>query len=221
MLEVDHTVLLSQWFGAPLPPWMPQFCERIKANPGLEFVLITDQPATHDCTVLNSTLADYLSRAESVGARISGIKSGYESGCLRPLFATMYLDFLGDAPWWGWCDLDIVVGNLATFVDEHVSSHDMVSFWFKVAGEFMLCRNSEAVNGFWKPFAQHLAMPMKFVEHFYSGEVFRADEAGQLKLYRNYIHAHEGECSIENNELTVAGRAIPYMHFRKSKAWPL
>ena len=129
--------LLTLWVG-PLPEWLPQFEERIGANKLVDWDLIHISVA--EANVLASSVAD-----------CPCIKGSPYSLCdLRPLFGEMFKYRLG-YEWWGWVDLDVVLGDLDRLITPLLNLYDIVTTdTWTINGALTFMRNVPEVNQLWR-----------------------------------------------------------------------
>lgn len=125
--------LLTPWFGE-LPPWYSLFEERIEASPAIDHALARLPSLEYANAYASQVLGSPCRKG-----------SEYAFGCdLRPLAWRLFLD---DADWWGWCDLDVVLGDLDRLLLPLLDYHDVVTADpYSIAGSFTLLRNAPEVH---------------------------------------------------------------------------
>jgi hypothetical protein len=116
-------IIFNQWFRKPLPPWLPKFIDRVLSNAYLNFCCITDQPHPENqdrIFFVDENINDYVGRVKKLtNESISKKSGGISSVDLRPLIACSYPHLVEDCEFWGWCDLDIVIGNISSFINDN------------------------------------------------------------------------------------------------------
>jgi hypothetical protein len=128
--------LYTLWAGK-LPNWMQEFRSRVSALDVLDWNLLHFETPEACC-------AD-LERCTTVKANKG---TAYSCGDLRPLLGVWQHP---DSEWWGWCDLDVVLGNLDALLPPLLDSFDVISAEPSgTAGCLTLFRNKAEINNLWK-----------------------------------------------------------------------
>lgn len=142
--------LLTLWFGE-LPVWYPKFLERMKANKCINWELV------------QLLCVEDVNRLAAMCSGVPCNKAGaYELCDLRPLFGQMFADKYAGYEWWGWCDLDIVVGDLDKALLPLLNEYDVISTASHIInGPLTLLRNNADVCSLYDigPYAEILADP--------------------------------------------------------------
>lgn len=127
--------LLTLWAG-PLPDWLPRFEERVRAVECATWRLLHFR----DHGEANA--------AFTAGTRVSCRKGSSYAVCdLRPALALAFPEEVKGFDWWGWCDLDVVLGDLDSLLVPLLGDHDVVSAEPNgIAGCLTVLRNCSAVD---------------------------------------------------------------------------
>jgi len=66
----------------------------------------------------------------------------------KPIYGFLFGDYLKDYDYWGYCDTDIIFGDLQSFIHKHLSSKvDVLSSYSEfISGPFTLYRNENRIN---------------------------------------------------------------------------
>src|SRR6266516_1421717 len=66
----------------------------------------------------------------------------------RPAFGLIFAHLLGESDYWGYCDTDVLFGNISTYLEpEFLSQYDVISMNANyLSGSFTLWRNEPGVN---------------------------------------------------------------------------
>lgn len=138
---------LIPYFGS-LPPWFGLFLVSCKANSNITFTMFGDDASfdhlfpTNFCRV-SMNLKEFVTvAADRIGKNVS-IVSTRRVCDFRPMMGVMFSEYLKDAEFWGYCDIDIVLGNIRRFLTEDLlQSYDVISSGNGcLAGHFVLFRN--------------------------------------------------------------------------------
>ena len=71
----------------------------------------------------------------------------YKTGDYRPMFGDIFQDWLKDYDVWGYCDIDVVFGNLRKFLtDDKLDAYDKIY----PLGHLSLYKNTPEVNARWR-----------------------------------------------------------------------
>jgi len=144
--------LLIPYFGK-LPPWFGLFLRSCSANSSVKFTLIGDDPSFDHLAPTNfrrhpMTLSQFSDRAaDRLGNKVS-LSSTRKVCDFKPMLGAMFPDLLEDAAFWGYCDIDIVFGNIRRFLtDDLLNSYDVISSGNDfLAGHFSVFRNNELTH---------------------------------------------------------------------------
>lgn len=223
-----RVVVFAVWVGPSLPAFAPQFRERAAAAlPLVEFRIVH---------LANQFLvADFCGRIEKATGVRPAKPLGPRKVCdFRPAFGQVFASEIGDAEWWGWCDLDCVFGDMPAFLTEfRLMNYDLVSDNHAIVnGPFTIMRNSPLMrtlyrrHGSWaKVFSspEHVAF-----DEIHFTELVRGHSEAVRALFLKEAHAHDNQPGVPRLEggklYAPAGNEILTYHFvRGGKAgrWPL
>ena len=118
-------VVYIVFFGA-WPPWMPLTLQSMALNTGVGFVVIGDEPPppVRPPNVAFETVA-YAALQERLAVLISEPGAGqasvrynwtYKANDIKPFAPALFPRHLAGREWWAWADLDVVFGDLLTFL---------------------------------------------------------------------------------------------------------
>ena len=213
--------LYSLWFG-PLPAWIDRFIERVQAIDIVRWHIVTDGLPNAATSVFSCTFDRFkffASGALNIPVRK---KSPYSLCDLRPAFGEL---FQPATPWWGWCDLDIVLGDLDRLLPTLMEGYQLVTDHSRIAnGPFTIVRNEPRMNLLWR--SSYQAWQVAGEDYYKFDEVGFTLLLDGLRVRFADMHAHDGEprpgCSVQGPKLFDAnGRELLVYHFSKGKAWPL
>ena len=142
-------------FFGEWPSWTPLFLDSCRNNPTVDFFLFTDCdplgfeidafPNVHQHRIGFIDYCELVSQKLNVGFHPT---RAYKLCDLKPYYGVIHEDVLKDYDFWGFCDVDLVLGNLRSFYTEEVlKRYDVVSNHAdRVSGHLTLMRNTEKVN---------------------------------------------------------------------------
>jgi len=250
-----RVVMLNIWLGpAPLPAWLPQLiANRNAVGAPFEWWILTDVPSPPANTgsvrfVVTSRAEIRMRVRQHLGAELALGASGDHRKIteVRPMMGLLFGDIIGDADFWGYFDLDTVLGRLSAFYPAQVLAlYDVLAanVWV-TEGPLTIVRNNDLCNNLWRAghdVLQRLAVP---------GRIFSHDEIMFGKVVwdawmRGEIHAHFGHRFTHDSEQAAVelrpggvlydrargdggkycrehrGREVIGHHFARTKRWPL
>lgn len=118
------------YFGT-LPNYFQLFLNSCARNPGYNWLLLTDDMRAFD-------YPENVNRVEMTFAECRGLvekKLGFETTLrypyklcdVKPMYGYVFQDFISDFEYWGYCDVDMLVGNLSRFLtDDFLAAYDKV-----------------------------------------------------------------------------------------------
>ena len=137
--------IIVVWFG-PLPDYFSMWLRSAEMNSDVDFFLLSDQKVKSECPNIHierTTLEQEVARASRELKKEVSIHSAYKFCDVRPYFGRIYHERLKGYDFWGYCDIDLVFGNIRSFLtDEVLTQYERFYEW----GHFSLFRNNEKIN---------------------------------------------------------------------------
>jgi hypothetical protein len=136
--------IIVTWFGT-LPPYFDAWYISAKYNKTIDFLFFTDckVPECENIHVFNMSLDETISLFERKLNRKISITNSYKFCDCRPFFGQTYEDYLDGYDFWGYCDIDLVFGDIRQFItDEKLDQYDR----FYQYGHLSLFRNNSIMN---------------------------------------------------------------------------
>ena len=138
---------VGQW-----PEWTGLFFQSCRSNPLVDILLLSqtkpDFPLPNNVRIVNLSLAEIVRRLEATLGMKLGKVSGHKLCDFRPFYGLAFADILQPYEFWGYCDADMMFGDLSRLLTEKFfqntdvfSAHDR-----QVVGHFTVLRNVDAVN---------------------------------------------------------------------------
>ncbi len=136
-MTVPIVKIITPWFG-DLPPWYDKFKSRFNAN----------KLFIHDVTRFDSVQSFNDLVYQRTGYH-SHKQTPHSTCDLRPLFGHIF-DF-SQYTFWGWCDLDIVVGNLDSLWGKLLPHHDILTTDpYTISGPLTILHNTPDICSLYK-----------------------------------------------------------------------
>ena len=123
-----HAVVFCPYFGR-MPPWFPLTALSFAANPTITFVLVGDhfpRQGYHWNVAIErmnwSAFAAHVSTVFNVPLKWARECEGDHCGRvskasdLKPYMGALFPQYLRGATWWGWMDMDLILGNIRAFL---------------------------------------------------------------------------------------------------------
>jgi len=138
-------------------PWYFKFFNKsCSYNPDVDFIFITDLDVTeglaNNITVVRWSLDEISKRfTEKMGFEVN-IANPYKLCDLRPAFGLVFSDLIEGYDFWGYCDIDLVFGNIRSFITpEILNKHEVITIKKEyIAGPFSLFKNNDKINNLFK-----------------------------------------------------------------------
>ncbi len=138
------------------PPWLPAFLVSCGGNPNINWLIFTDAtiPSSkpENVTFQSINLATFIEMASySMGCDVSFTKH-YKLCDFKPIYGAIFSEYLKKYNYWGHCDLDVIWGDIESFLREiDFNKYDIISSRkISVSGHFTLYKNTSEINQFFK-----------------------------------------------------------------------
>lgn len=142
--------VIALWFGR-LPNYFPLWVRSVKANGTFHFLLVTDQQITNDLPenlkVVRYSIADLQQLIREKLAIKPSFSRAYKLCDYRPAFGELFATEIRDYQFWGYCDMDLMFGQLKNFV-----TAEMLEGYNKIfnRGHFSLYKNDPYINSLYR-----------------------------------------------------------------------
>lgn len=142
----NKIAIIIPYFGH-FPKWMSLFVEGCKHNPFIDFFLYTDCEYHYECSNLFYISISFRDFCDKIGKSL-GItfepKSAYKLCGVRPFYGYIFKGELTKYDYWGFCDIDLVFGNLKiVFSDDVLGKYDVISTeGDRISGPLCILRNN-------------------------------------------------------------------------------
>jgi len=205
-MSQESIALILPYYGN-LPIWFRAFLRSCASNSTLTWLIVTD--LRYDGELPDNVLFKSMSKSEfrQLAFGKTGIAhdlSNPHKLCdFKPMYGHIFEDYLDDYNYWGHCDMDIIWGNMSSFLSNiNYSSYDILSTRkHAISGHFTLYRNKHEINHFYSTVPNyHKAFTAPnyqgFDEGYFSHHLFQEVEKSRVdfKIYwpkRNCLDRHE------------------------------
>jgi len=159
-------VLIIAYFGS-WPPWIRYFLKSCETNTSIDWLIYSDCAELEGCPdnvrIVYTDFADYVRNLElKLGLNLTGM-SHYKLCDFKPTYGFVHYEEIKDYDFFGFCDLDVIFGDLRKFLGSEVLENNVISAMDdRLAGHFSLFKNSEKyrsafmqIEGWRKQLEQH------------------------------------------------------------------
>ena len=147
MSDGQWLILLCPYFGR-WPAWMNFFVESCKWNPDVRWRFYTDcgepENKAGNIDYVPISFEDYKALVRARLAIAFDPADPYKLCDLKPALGSLHEQDISGYPFFGYCDLDVIYGNIARFYDsERLAGFDVVSTHPELlSGHFAVLRNT-------------------------------------------------------------------------------
>ena len=153
MGNVSKKIAIIVCYSGKLPWYFHYFTHSCAYNPGVDFLIITDDDSYKRLLPKNVRLVyKTLSDISKIAARKLGfpvsLDRGYKLCDFKPVYGLLFSEMLSGYTFWGHGDIDVIYGDIRAFLtDDLLDSYDLISVrpdW--ITGCFLLFRNTPFMN---------------------------------------------------------------------------
>lgn len=143
---MDSILIIIPYFGK-FNNYFNLFLKSVEYNNTIDFLIITDDKRNFDypknVKVVYSTFLKETKKISSYFDFEAVCNNPYKICDYKPFFGEIYKEYSKDYDFWGWCDTDLILGNIRKF-----ATPDLLKFCDKlyIHGHFSLIKNNGYVN---------------------------------------------------------------------------
>jgi len=144
-------LIIIPYFGR-CPAWMDYLLQTCAFNSSTHWLFYTDINKPADCPenvrFESKTINDFNMLASQKLDLPIEIIHPYKICDFRPAFGQIFSEYLSDYDIWGYADLDLVFGDISTFLPKDIlENHDVISARKGyLSGHFALYKNTQIIN---------------------------------------------------------------------------
>jgi hypothetical protein len=187
---MKRIILLVPYIGQ-WPFWFDAFLVSAAKNPTINWLFITDCviPKKYPSNIefVKTTLEELNEKINSaLGAKVP--LTPRKICDIRPAYAQVFEEHINDYDFWGFCDVDIVWGDIRSFLfDDDLDKYDIISSRKNnSSGHFTIFKNQPHLNTLYE------SIP-NFQEKLILAKLQRMDEEGLTE----YLHTKQSQSSTE------------------------
>ncbi|MGX7196877.1 DUF6625 family protein [Enterococcus olivae] len=177
MNDENSIVLILPYFGN-FPNYFNLWIKTAEYNETIDFMIITDNPSQvkskkENIKVIEMTFYDLQQKIYRLLGNNVRIDDPYKLCEYKPAFGEIFNDLIIGYTHWGFCDPDLIWGNIRSFLtNEVLNNHDRMYF----LGHLTIYKNSEYINSLYRSYNRRqlpnnvldyeLAFSTKYVKQF-------------------------------------------------------
>lgn len=146
-MKMENKVCLILPYYGVFPNYFHLWIESASHNPRIDFYIITDSdfhyhlpPNIH---LVHLPLNEIKERLEQKTGLSVCLSSPYKLCDYKPAYGLIFEDIVHSYNYWGWCDPDIVWGDLDLIINkESIDEYDVIGG----GGAFTICKNTELLK---------------------------------------------------------------------------
>lgn len=178
-------IFIIPYFGK-FPEYFPLFLKSCGKNRGFEWLIFTDIIYTsaipENVHFVQMSFENLVKLIQSKFDFQIYLKTPYKLCDFKPAYGYIFQDYLKDYTFWGYCDCDLIFGNLDKFIpDSKLLEYDKIGH----LGHLTLYRNTSPINN---EFMSLIEGVERYREVFSSSRNELFDEWGPLSINRIFLH---------------------------------
>lgn len=142
---MNKIAVIMPYFGK-LPNYFDLWLESCCNNPQIDWIVVTDNLVKCDSDnvkILNISFEDFKNNVQSKFNFKIKLDAPYKLCDYRPLYGYIFEEFFTGYDFWGWCDCDVIFGNLMKILPENVwNDYDRILD----KGHLSFVKNSKDIN---------------------------------------------------------------------------
>ncbi|OOV20373.1 DUF6625 family protein [Flavobacterium sp. LM4] len=152
-MNKQHSIaLLTCWYG-DYPWYFPYFIKSCIHNPTIDFVIVTENTQEipnkpSNVIIINKSLDEFKAEASKKLGFDLNFDNAYKLCDFKPVCGLLFQDFLEKYDFWGHGDIDMVYGNIRSFITTDIlNKYDLISAHKDfITGTFCLYRNNDLMR---------------------------------------------------------------------------
>ena len=164
------------YFGK-MPNYFPIFLRSCEKNIDYEWLFFTDDKTAYaypnNVKVIYSSFDEFVNAIEKKLGFKTKILQPHKLCDFKPAYGFIFEEYLSDYMFWGFCDIDLIFGNLNHFISDYIlEKYDKIF----VLGHFQMFKNSQCNN---RIFMREVKGELWYKDSFLVAETTVFDEVGK------------------------------------------
>lgn len=205
----NYSICLINIYFGKLPNYFQLWLNSCKYNETINFIIFTDDDTKYDypknVKVVYTTLSKIKDRIQKKFEFKISLDYAYKLCDYKPTYGYIFQEELKEYDFWGYCDLDVIFGNLRKYLDINIlTKYDKIY----TVGHFTIYKNKDEINDNFREVVNEKTGQPLYKEVFSNNNSFYFDEwAGILNLYKGKKY------KMYSNPNVIADIAIQYNNF--------
>lgn len=180
MDRVDKKVCVFIFYYGTLPSYFNIFIKGCTQNSSIDFIFFTDLKESkvlpENVKFVNLSIDDFRKLAlKKIRVKIQNDINPYKFCDFRPSFGLLLEEYLNGYDYWGYCDLDMILGDLDSYLQPLLGKYEIINTSTRwIHGPLCFLRNTKEIN-------ELFMQSGDFKRVFESHEHFAFDENGGKK----------------------------------------
>ncbi len=183
MKESQKSICVINCYFGSFPVYFDLWLKSCSYNPTIDFLIYTDcqhkEKLPPNVSIKQIKLKDIKQRAEKVAGFSVSLERAYRLCDYKPLFGEIFKSDLKNYDFWGYCDLDIIIGDIRKYVtDDMLEKYDKINRW----GHLSFVRNTDECNSRYRLETERYG----YKEVLTRTRDFGFDEYDYISIYKKY-----------------------------------
>lgn len=167
-----------------LPSYYDLWAASAGKNPEFDFLIFSDLPFPQNeypnIKIIRATFREIKILVEKKLKMRVALENPYKLCDYKPAYGYIFEEYLKEYDFWGFCDMDLIFGNISSFIDDELlSKYDKILF----QGHFSLNRNNDRMNSM---FLHTFPNIINYKIAFFTHHICHFDENGTLAYCNEY-----------------------------------
>ncbi|RXM50152.1 DUF6625 family protein [Chryseobacterium sp. CH1] len=127
---MTRIALINCYFGKKWPSYFNHFLFSCKYNSDVDFLIFTNLEAPFQIANVHFIKINDLSEFSKIASEklnlSINILDGYKLCDFKPAYGLIFQEYLKNYDFWGYCDIDIIFGNIRYFLTEKILKNMML-----------------------------------------------------------------------------------------------
>jgi len=152
-------ILVIPYFGK-WPIWFDAWLKSVAYNPTINWLCVTDCKLPNvypdNLKFVTTSLGDLNSHVNNVVE--TDVPLNPRKFCdLKPAYGDIFIEYIKDYYFWGFCDMDVIFGNIRKFMTEDIlANYDIISSRKSaISGHFNLFKNTQEYRTLFKKISNY------------------------------------------------------------------
>ncbi|SUB23863.1 DUF6625 family protein [Avibacterium avium] len=137
--------MIIPYFGQ-FPNYFPLFLRSCERNPSITWTIISDNKTSYkypkNVNFVFMTFHDLKDKVQSLFEFPIYLETPYKLCDYKPAYGYIFKDLITDFDYWGYCDLDVIYGDIRKFISEEILKFKKIF----LLGHFSLIKNEDMFN---------------------------------------------------------------------------